>query len=383
MRCDWFQTSHCRSCDYLEYSYQESLLKKKHSLQMFFGDQDLKLNETIGLNEKIEGSRNKAKLAVYEDESGEILFGFYASNGSFKKLEDCPLHLSGINDLLIHLKKCLIEFKIKPYSLISKKGELKYLLISKSKSHNQLLLRMVIRSKESLDRLKKMTVVLQANITDLKVVTANIQPIHQAILEGDEEIILSHEDCIIHQYGDVLLFLGARSFFQVTPEIAEKLYSTVAGIVKKYSIQSFLDLYCGVGAFSYFAARECPIVDGVEISEEAINCANRSMGLNKIKGKISFYALDVELHLKNNSNSYQAILVNPPRRGLNSEIITILKEKAPQYIIYSSCNAETLARDYKELEGKYAIVSTQIFDMFPGTSHFETLMLLSRVDKVR
>lgn len=377
MDCRWFNIHHCRSCELLGNPYLETLQMKEKKLVELFPNEQLGLLPSIGLDNSA-GSRNKAKLAVYGNNEN-IQFGFYDGQAKFLDLEECPLHMEGLNEILPVLKAKLLEFKIIPYSVSEKKGELKYVIISKSQSHGELLVRFVLRSKESLDRLKKMAAILCEELRLVKVVTANIQPEHKAVMEGEDEFILSASQHILHQFGPVSLTLGPRSFFQVTPEIANKLYETVGEIVAQEKIKSFLDLFCGVGAFSYFAARSCPDVYGVEISKEAIHCAEASKALNLISGTLDFKALDVEAHLKTITKKYEAILVNPPRRGLNSTIIKDILAQKPRVIIYSSCNAETLARDIGEMSREYAISKTQIFDMFPFTSHFETLMVLHRI----
>lgn len=379
MYCHWFETGHCRSCELLDRSYRETIILKEKKLLELFDNNDLFLKETVCLSNQVENSRNKAKFAIFGD-SLDMQFGFYDSQLNFKNLEECPLHMVGLNEMIPILKKKLLEYKIFPYSLTEKKGELKYVILSKSQSHNEFLIRFVLRSKESLDRLKKMAAKLTEELSFIKVVTANIQPEHKAILEGVEEIVLSSKESILHQFNDVYLTLGPRSFFQVTPEIAARLYESVSGVIREYNIKTFLDLFCGVGAFSYFAAKSCPDVVGVELSKEAIVCAQSSVDLNEINGVISFEALDVGEFLKNQTKKFEAILVNPPRRGLNKEIIKDIIAQRPKLIIYSSCNAETLARDFFDLRHEYKIVSTQIYDMFPFTEHFETLVVMSHID---
>jgi 23S rRNA (uracil747-C5)-methyltransferase len=380
MNCQWFLSHHCRSCELLDQSYENTLRSKEEKLKSLFPGVDLHEMKTVGLENPAAESRNKAKLAVFTDTGGLIRFGFYDSAGSPKVLEECPLHMKELNNLLPILKEKLTQYKIIPYSLKDKKGELKYVILSKSASHGEILLRFIVRSKESLDRLRIMTKILQEEIPLIKVATVNIQPDHKAVLEGDAEIVITPESVIENKFGDVHLNLGPRSFFQVTPEIAGKLYSCAGEIIGDYKIKSFLDLFCGVGAFSYFAAKHCPKVLGVEISKEAIDCALSSKGLNKIQGELDFKALDVEEFLKSSKEAFEGILVNPPRRGLNNSIIESILSQKPNFIIYSSCNSETLARDYEELKRDYKITRTQIFDMFPFTTHFETLMVFSRKD---
>lgn len=374
MKCSFFQNHSCSSCELLDKSYEETIDLKMSELIKLFPEESSKFKNPIMLGSGCTGSRNKAKLAVFGGDD-EIHFGFYNKDGAATILESCPLHCEGINELLPVLKSILKKYQIAPYDLKTKKGEIKYVLISKSA--DEFLVRFVLRSKESLDRLKKGAAELIGINPKIKVITANIQPIHQAIIEGDEEIILTEEKVIIHQFDEFKLALGARSFFQVTPEIAKKLYDTLSLEIKHDLPKSLIDLYCGVGAFSFYASRWCNDVCGVEISKEAIECAKISTQLNNIK-KIDFYAMDVEEYLKKNPKKFEALLVNPPRRGLNSSIIENIKAIDPKYIYYSSCNAETMQRDYLELEKNYEIRSLQLFDMFPYTSHFETLMCLKR-----
>jgi 23S rRNA (uracil747-C5)-methyltransferase len=382
MKCSYYKEAQCQSCQLLDKSYEETLLLKEAVLGKLFPGTLALMKPTVGLKSDVEKSRSKAKFAVFSF-NNEMTFGYYQSNGTATELENCPLHASGINELLVMLKDQLKIFNILPYDLKTKTGELKYILISKSGEASQnlpeeYLLRFVLRSKESLDRLKKAVQSIQSLVPKIKVITANIQPIHQAIIEGEIEIVLSEEVSITHHFDEFALNLGARSFFQVTPAMGIRLYNAVADEISTHSPKSLIDLYCGVGAFSFYASRHCSDITGVEISAEAIECAKSSLNLNK-SAKIDFYALDVEEYLKKSPKKFEAVIVNPPRRGLNSAIIKNILEINPQTIYYSSCNAETLQRDFLELEAKYKIISLQIFDMFPFTHHFETLMCLKRI----
>lgn len=381
MKCSYFLQSHCRSCNLLDKSYAETITFKEDELKKIFKQRPFYLMPTVMLD-KVEQSRSKAKFSVFNNIHDEIAFGFTNSDGGHRELESCGLHADGINSLLPELKKILKKYQIIPYDIKNKKGELKFVLISKSceSSTDEFLLRFVLRSKESLDRLKKAALEILDLPLNIKVITANIQPVHQAIIEGDEEVVLSEEHVIIHQFDEFQLALGARSFFQVTPLIAKRLYGALAERISIDNPQSLIDLYCGVGAFAFYASRWCEDVTGVEISDVAIECAMASAKLNM--SNIKFYAMDVEKYLNHQVKKFEAVIVNPPRRGLNSAIIKNILDINPKYIYYSSCNAETLARDYLELESRYDILSMQIFDMFPFTSHFETLMCLSSKSQV-
>lgn len=376
MDCQWFKKAHCTSCTLLDIPYSEGLLKKELLLKSLIPEVEGVLLPTVSLKESA-GSRSKAKLALARRE-GKIAFGFYDEKGNFKQLEHCPLHRPELNSLLPVLSQKLEKYKIEPYDLTTRLGEVKYVILSQSESHGEILLRFTLRSKESLDRLKKLSAELLQENKQVKVITANLQPVHSAQMEGDEEIVLSAETMILHQFGTVKLNLGPRSFFQVTPAMAMKLYSSVGELVKKQQISSFLDLYCGVGAFSFFAAQNASRVMGVEISPEAIKCAESSLAFNPRAGSLEFKSVDVEKFLAEQKENFEAIMVNPPRRGLNESIINSLLKNNPDYLFYSSCNAHTLSRDHEVLSKNYKCVSAQIFDMFPFTEHFETLIFYRR-----
>ncbi|HBQ78199.1 MAG TPA: 23S rRNA (uracil(747)-C(5))-methyltransferase, partial [Erwinia persicina] len=116
---------------------------------------------------------------------------------------------------------------------------------------------------------------------------------------------------------------------------------------------------------------------GIEISQAAIACAQRSaaqMGLEKV----SFAALDSTAFATGEGSVPELVLVNPPRRGIGADLCDYLDKMAPPWILYSSCNAETMATDIGRLPA-YRIVRVQMFDMFPHTAHYEVLTLLQRV----
>lgn len=115
---------------------------------------------------------------------------------------------------------------------------------------------------------------------------------------------------------------------------------------------------------------------GIEIAPEAIACAKQSaaeLGLTHLH----FQALDSTQFATEQGAVPELVLVNPPRRGIGKALCEYLTEMAPQFIIYSSCNAQTMAKDLAQLPG-YRIERVQLFDMFPHTAHYEVLTLLIR-----
>ena len=134
------------------------------------------------------------------------------------------------------------------------------------------------------------------------------------------------------------------------------------------------DLFCGVGGFGLHCATPEMKLTGIEISAEAIACATRSaqkIGLQNVQ----FSALDSTRFASAEGEVPELVLVNPPRRGIGAELCEYLGKMAPDYILYSSCNAQTMAQDIARLKN-YRIEQVQLFDMFPHTAHYEVLTLL-------
>jgi 23S rRNA (uracil747-C5)-methyltransferase len=238
---------------------------------------------------------------------------------------------------------------------------------------------LVLRSKEALDRLRKLAMLLEQT-DQLLVMTANIQPIHSATLEGEEEIILTSKKTIEHHYQNIILELGSKSFFQVTSHVAQNLYQTIAAFLQENAVDSMLDLYCGVGAFSLYAAPYVKRAVGVEISADAISLAKINAGRNQFT-HLDYYSTDVNHFWSSLPNDhFDLILVNPPRSGVGEKSINEILKLNPKYIVYSSCNALTLKRDFELINTNYQSIYTRIFDMFPYTSHYETLMIFKKRD---
>jgi len=204
------------------------------------------------------------------------------------------------------------------------------------------------------------------------VVTANIQPVHMAVLEGEEEIFLTPQKELKEYFNSVPLYIRPKSFFQTNPKVATKLYETARQWSRDLDAKKIWDLFCGVGGFGLHCATTDSRLTGIEIQTEAISCATRSaqeLSLNDVH----FRALDATLFQPDEVP--QLLIVNPPRRGLGTELCERLSSMNIPNILYSSCNAKSLAEDLNSFKN-YDLKQVQLFDMFPHTAHYEVLVQL-------
>ena len=238
----------------------------------------------------------------------------------------------------------------------------------------ELMLRFVLRSTEALGRMRKLLPGLIAALPQLAVVTANLLPEHKAALEGDEEIWLGGDEDLPMRLGEVILHLRPASFFQTNTEIAVGLYRQARAWIDEIAARSIWDLYCGVGGFALHVAAPGRQVHGVEISAPAVESARLSAAEAALSD-VTFAVGDATVLPA--GQPPDAIIVNPPRRGLGATLCATLEATGAKTIIYSSCNATTLANDMAALTS-YMPQRVRLFDMFPQTDHYEVMVLLTR-----
>lgn len=306
------------------------------------------------------------------------VLGILGVDGNPLNLTDCPLYDGEMQRILDALPERIQSFGITPYQVNKQKGELKYILLSQSRTANEFMLRFVVRSLAMLDRIKALAADLRRVFPPIAVITVNVQPIHMAIMEGDKEIFLTEQQHIIETFNGIPLAIRPKSFFQTNPLVAELLYATAAKWVKGLAPSSIWDLFCGVGGFGLHCLSKDVRLTGIEIEPEAIACAKNSAAQIGLFQQVSFKAFDAGLLEVDDEDLPDVIIVNPPRRGIGEQLCKLLNNSEVKNIVYSSCNPKTLVQDLIKLS-EYRIVRVQGFDMFPHTDHFEVLVLLERI----
>ncbi|MFW5388442.1 23S rRNA (uracil(747)-C(5))-methyltransferase RlmC [Yersinia sp. 2542 StPb PI] len=373
MHCAQYTAGRCRSCQWLDKPYPQQLADKQHHLESLLAGHPVAqwLAPVFGRENVF---RNKAKMVV----SGSVerpLLGMLHRDGTPVDLSDCPLYPASFAPVFTVLKTFIARAGLTPYNIARKRGELKFLLLTESTYSGELMLRFVLRSETKLAQLRAALPWLQQQLPQLAVISANIQPVHMAILEGEQEVPLTEQQALPELFNQVPLFIRPQSFFQTNPQVAASLYATARQWVRELDISSMWDLFCGVGGFGLHCASAETQLTGIEINAEAIACARQSAQQLGLKN-VSFAALDSTRFATAETQVPQLVLVNPPRRGMGAELCDYLAQMAPEFILYSSCNAQTMAKDISLLTD-YHIERAQLFDMFPHTAHYEVLILLA------
>jgi 23S rRNA (uracil747-C5)-methyltransferase len=368
--CPYYDTRQCHSCGWIDFHYAEQLKQKSDHLHLLLNP--FKPQEWLRPSPSpLKAFRNKAKMVASPSAEGVVL-----GLSDEVSLIGCPLYDLSMQKVLEHTQQWLRTLGIKAYDVQMRKGELKYVLLTRAQKDGSMMLRFVLRSHGAISRLERGLEELISLSPELKVVTINIQPVHMAILEGDEEIFLTEQTRLEERLNGIPLFIRPKSFFQTNPTVAAKLYKTAAEWVDEVNPKTIWDLFCGVGGFALHCAEPDRTIVGIEIEPEAIACARDSAERIKFEG-LKFEALDAASFTLQTSQKPDVLIVNPPRRGLGEQLCKWIEKVAPENLLYSSCNAVTLAKDLERLES-YACVKVQLFDMFPHTEHYEVLVSLKK-----
>jgi 23S rRNA (uracil747-C5)-methyltransferase len=374
VKCDYFERGDCLSCRNIQLPMVEQVNVKQQKLMDLFRDMSVKQWFSPILSAE-SGFRNKAKMVVL-GAAHEPILGLVNPQGEPISLCDCSLYPKDMQLLLHRLERFVQQAGVPPYRVDKAKGELKFILLTRSQSSGQFMLRFVLRSDNAIARIERELPQLLQEFPQITLVSANIQPIHMAILEGEREIFLTETTRLEEQLNHVPLFIRPKSFFQTNPDVAAQLYQIAREWVTEFKPNYIWDLFCGVGGFGLHCADHQIRLTGIEIESEAIECAILSaskLGLTQV----DFSALDSTHFAQGQSAEVKPdlIIVNPPRRGLGKTLCDSLSEFAPKAIVYSSCNQHTLMTDLACITG-YEITKVQMFDMFPHTDHFEVLVML-------
>jgi 23S rRNA (uracil747-C5)-methyltransferase len=368
MQCSYFDAGICRSCTLMGTPYDAQLAGKiAHAEALLSPWPDAVWLPPMA--SPPDDFRNKAKMVVGGTIDAPTL-GILDAARRGVDLTACGILAPELRAAFPALAAFITRARIAPYDIPARRGELKYILLTVSPD-GQLMARFVLRSTEPLERIRKHLPTLLADLPHLAIVSINLQPEHKAVLEGDEEIPLIG-DTLAMRLGEIVLHLRPGSFFQTNTAIAAGLYAQARDWIDAAAPATVWDLYCGVGGFALHIAAPGRRVHGIELSPAAIDSARKSAA--RLDG-VTFAVGDATALAA--ADLPDAVIVNPPRRGLGPELCATLDASGIPTIIYSSCNAATLAADLAAMPA-YTPRQIRLFDMFPQTEHYETMVLLTR-----
>lgn len=326
--------------------------------------------------------RNKAQFPFGYDKEGNVVTGFYAGRShNIIANTDCALGVEENKTVLETILAYMKKYGVSAYDETSGKGLIRHVLIRKGFASGQLMACVVINGNK-LPEEKALAEDLW-KIPGMTSVSVNVNTERTNVILGKKVRVLKGEEKIEDTIGDVVFRISPLSFYQVNPVQTKKLYGQALEYAGLTGEETVWDLYCGIGTISLFLAKKAKKVYGVEIVPEAIADAKENAARNGITNAEFFVGKAEEvLPQKYEEEGVYAdvIVVDPPRKGCDEKCLETMVRMRPERIVYVSCDSATLARDLKYLgEMGYEVRKWRGCDMFPGTVHVETVVLLSKL----
>ena len=372
-------SSRCGGCDYANLPYSIELkLKRDYLKKLFFY---IDVPEVIPCR-SVEHYRDKVQ-AVIGERNGRIVSGLYIKGTHHViELRDCRLEFEGASSILASVRSLMKSFSLAPYDEDRRTGDLRHVLLRHAHNRNEVMVTLVFGT-DRFRRKKEFACALVHKHPEIKTVAWQLNDEKTSMVLSDNDIrILYGEGYIEDEISTLHFRITPSSFFQINRSQTEVLYETAMRMASLRGNERVLDAYSGTGTIALIASQEADRVIAVEENSAAVEIAKENARLNGIEN-VDFVSADASLFCKEAAKKgvkFDAAFLDPPRSGCDERFLSSLIKMGPEKIVYISCNPETQARDIRYLKnfGSYYVRRIQGVDMFPRTSHVESVALLTK-----
>jgi len=383
----------CGGCSWQFLRYEKQLeYKGRHvaeSLEHIGGIKDVPVHPTVP-SPAVFAYRNKMEFtcsdrrwlmpAELKDPSAEKGFavGLHVP-GTFHKVIDTQACLlqPGSGDRILSEIRDGIQSSGRPvYGLRSHAGFWRFVVLRSSTASGRWLVNLVTAF-EDLAALRPLAERLCAAFPEIIGVVNHVTARKAAIAVGEFERPIAGETALRDRIGRFDFAISATSFFQTNTRSAERLYDIVADFAGLNGGETVLDMYSGTGTIPILLSDRCREVIGIEMVASAVADARTNCRINGI-ANCRFLLGDISDCLPGLEERPDVVVIDPPRVGMAKEVVQEVLRRAPQRMVYVSCNPATLARDLGLLQASYQVLEIQPIDMFPHTFHVESVARLAR-----
>lgn len=382
-QCPYY--NRCGGCDLWHMSYEEELrfkLGRVNDALSHIGRQTVKAETILG-SDSMTRYRNKGIFAV-ADIDGAPAAGFYRERShELIPIASCLIQ----NELSERAAAAVVDFMkanaLAAYDEASGSGTIRHVFCRKARQTEDAVV-CVVTAHGLGTKTKALVDALREALPELSGIVLNVNKSRgNTVLSGDFYTLFGKSD--LSDYLCASKFsIAPQAFFQINPPQAEKLYQKALEYAAPDHHSLVFDLYCGAGTISLCLARQSGRVIGAEIVPEAVENAKANAEANAITNVefICADAGDAAQAFHDRGLRPDVVVVDPPRKGMNEEAVRAVASMEPERLVYVSCNPSTLARDILRLNDfGYELRAVTAVDMFPRTSHVETVVLMSRVDR--
>lgn len=370
----------CGGCDFRHMSYEEELWAKRARVQdalTRIGGAEVTVEEILGAEQPLH-YRNKSIYPI--SPAGEV--GFYrARSHQVVNVEHCLIQKPEADALAQAVRDYIARFQVEPYNEATGRGLLRHLYVRTSCRGESLACLLINGSR--LPHEQEVVDMLRAAAPGVCGVVLGENTRRGNAILGDRYRTLWGRDYLTDTLCGLELRLSVPSFYQVNHDQAQRLYEKALEYAGLTGRELAVDLYCGAGTITQVLARRARHVIGGEIVPEAIRDAEDSARRNGVEN-VEFLCGDASrlaAELRQRGLRPDVICVDPPRKGLAPDVVEAAASMTPGRIVYVSCDPATLARDVARFAPLgYRPVRACAVDLFPGTAHVETVVLLSKLN---
>ena len=368
----------CGGCALQHLAYPAQLAAKRtfvyDALKRLGGIDDPKVLDTLGMPAPWR-CRNKGSFPFGMD-GGEVVFGFFAGRSHrIVPCADCAIQDERIVDVMRRVSVWANDNAVPAYDEAAHKGSLRH--VSARVTAAGEVMAVVVTN----GPLKHKEALLEA-LEGVDSVWHNQNDRDTNVIFGDTFTLLAGAAALTETIGGKAFSVGPQSFLQVNAAQAAVLYETAIALLDPKPDETVADVYCGVGTIALLLSDRCGRVVGIEQVPAAVEDARRNAAQNGADNAefLCGNAEDVLPKLVSDGRQIGGVVLDPPRKGCEPAALHAAADSGAARIVYVSCNPATLARDCRILLDRgYALVSAQPVDMFPQTSHVETVVLMSKV----
>ena len=377
----------CGGCIYRNIKYEHELELKRDYVKNAFrkaGLPDVAVLDTAH-TERVTGYRNKGQYPVREV-GGRIKAGFFASKThDLIPCDNCLLQPEIFGEIVAFVVGFAEKNKIRAYDEEKGKGLLRHIYLRIAEKTGQIMVCLVING-DKMPYVERFAEELVEKFPSVTSVMLNVNKKNTNVILGDRFICIGGNDYIIDRLCGLSFKISAGSFYQVNRDGAEMLYGLARERAQLTGKETVADLYCGAGTIGLSMAKDAARIVGVEIVDEAVECAKENAKLNDVENAYFFCgdASDTRGLLATAKDTLgdfcpDVVVIDPPRKGTTEELVNYLDSLGVPRIVYVSCNPDTLARDCAWFAEKgYQIGDVTPVDLFPGTGHVESVVCLTR-----
>ncbi|MBQ7740068.1 MAG: 23S rRNA (uracil(1939)-C(5))-methyltransferase RlmD [Eubacterium sp.] len=372
----------CGGCSFRNMNYDEEIKFKKSRVEdalKRIGHLDIKVNDVIKAD-SIYAYRNKAQYPVII-ENNELKAGFYAyKSHRIIPCKSCKLQNSEFEDILGLISKWVALSGVSSYDEKTGKGALRHIYLRIAEGTGEIMVCLVINANRIPEK-EKLIELLKTN-KNVKSICVNINKENSNVILSDKTETLWGNEVITDTLLGKRFEISPNSFYQVNHNQCEKLYEKAIEYAALEGNETLVDIYCGAGTIGLSMAEKAKRLFGIEIVPDAVENAKRNASVNGITNAEFFCgdAFQGAKELERRKIKADVVVLDPPRKGCESELFDVIERMSPERIVYVSCDSATLARDLVILKEKgYEAQEVTPVDLFPRTPHVETVVLLSRV----